>query len=156
MSTHIAHETENVRLARRFVEGVLGGNDFQAFDEIVAEDVWVSTGLKADGPITSKAEYGEVLAATLGKAFSEGALTIDDIVEAVDGRVMVRFTASAKHSGELFGVAPTGRRIEMAEIHLLRFENGKLIENYVGALNPLSFEMLFREHIAALILPPIV
>lgn len=148
----IMTETENIRLARRFVEGVLGGADPNAFEELVDENVWVSTGLKPDAPITAKAEYGQVLGSTIGKALSDGAMKIEDIVETLDGRVLVRFLATAVHSGELYGVAPTGKRIEMAEMHFLRFRNGKLVENFVGALNPLSYEMLFREHIAALIL----
>ena len=145
-------ETENIRLARRFVEGVLGGADPNAFNEIVGGNVWISTGLKPEGAITSKAEYGQVLSSTMGKALSEGTMKIKDIVETFDGRVVVRFSASARHTGELYSVAPSGKRIEMAEIHLLRFQNGKLMENYVGALNPLSYEMLFREHISSLIL----
>jgi ketosteroid isomerase-like protein len=144
-------ESETVQLARRFVEGVLGGKDPDAFNQLVAEDVWVSTGLKPDAPVTSKAEYGRVLQETLGVAFSEGALTIQDITETRDGRVLVRFVATVTHSGELFGVPPTGKRITMAEMHLLRFRHGKLVENYVGALNPLSFEMLYAEHISRLI-----
>jgi predicted ester cyclase len=148
----VTTESENVRLARRFVEGVLGGADPSAFHELVDDNVWVSTGLKPDAPITSKAEYGQVLGSTLGKAFSEGVMKIEDIVETADGRVLVRFLATALHSGELYGVPPTGKRIEMAEIHLLRFNDGKLVENYVGALNPLSYEMIFREHIASRIL----
>lgn len=147
-----SNESENIRLARRFVEGVLGGADPTAFGEIVDDNVWVSTGLKPNAPIIGKAEYGQVLGSTLGLALSEGVMKIEDIVETMDGRVLVRFLASALHSGELYGVPPTGQRIEMAEIHLLRFKDGKLVENFVGALNPLSYEMLFREHIASLIL----
>lgn len=144
--------TENVRLARRFVEGVLGGQDPNAFNELVDDNVWVSTGLKADAPITSKAEYGKVLRETLGKAFSDGKMKIEDIVETADGRVLVRFTATVTHSGEIFGVKPTGKTLTMAEMHLLRFRDGKLVENFVGALNPLSFEMLYADHISKLIL----
>ena len=144
--------SENVRLARRFVEGVLGGQDPNAFNELVDDDVWVSTGLKADAPITSKAEYGKVLGETLGKAFSAGKMKIEDVIEAVDGRVLVRFTATVTHSGEIFGVKPTGKTLAMAEMHLLRFRDGKLVESFVGALNPLSFEMLYADHISQLIL----
>ena len=144
--------SENLKLAKRFIEGVLGGQDPTAFGEIVDDNVWVSKGLKPDAPITSKAEYGKVLGETLGRAFSDGQLTIDDITETTDGRIMVRFTATVTHSGELWSVKPTGKRFTMAEMHLLRFRNGKLIENLVGALNPLSFEMLYAEHISRLIL----
>ncbi|MBC7928628.1 MAG: ester cyclase [Bryobacteraceae bacterium] len=144
--------SENVKLARRFVEGVLGGADPQAFDELVADNVWVSTGLKPDAPITSKAEYGRVLSETLGKAFSEGDMKIDELLETSDGRVVVRFTATALHSGELYGVPPTGKRVVFAEMHLLRFADGKLVENFVGGLNPLSYEMIFADYIKPLVL----
>ncbi len=141
-----------IGLARRFAEGVLGGADPAAFDELIDDNIWVSTGLKADAPITSKAEYGQVLAGTLGKAFSEGAMHVEEIIELPDNRALVRFTATAKHTGELFGVPPSGKTITMAELHLLRFRDRKIVENFVGALNPLSFEMIFKEHIAKLIL----
>lgn len=144
--------TSNLALARRFVEGVLGGQDPSAFDELVDEKIWVSTGLKPNAPITSKAEYGRVLGETIGKAFTDGRISINDIVEVADSRVLVRFTATVKHSGELYGVKPTGKQLTMAEMHLLRFRDGKLVENFVGALNPLSFEMLYADHIAKLIL----
>ena len=146
-----AHESKNLELARRFIMGVLAGQDPAAFDELVADDVWISTGLKPDAPITSKAEYGTVLAGTLGKAFSDGHLTIEDMTETNDGRVLARFTATVTHSGEIFGVPPTGRTITMSELHLMRFRDGKLVENYVGALNPLGFEMLYADHITKLI-----
>ncbi len=141
----------NVALARRFIEGVLGGQDPSAFD-LIADDVWVSTGLKPTGPIEGKAEYGRILADTFGRGFSDGALVIDEIVATTDGRLVVRFTAKATHTGEVFGVAATGRRVTMVETHVLRFRDGKLVENWVGANNPLEFEMLFAPAIAPMLL----
>ena len=144
--------TRNEQLARRFAEGVLGGADPTAFNDLIDDNIWVSTGLKPDAPIIGKVEYGQVLGSTLGKAFSEGQLTVEEILNIPPDRVLVRFTAKAKHSGELFGVPPSGKNITMAEIHLLRFKDEKIVENYVGALNPLSFEMIFSKHISSLIL----
>lgn len=140
----------NTATARRFVEQVLGMGDLAAFDEIVADAVVVNTGLKPEGPINGKAEYGAILHETLEVPFSDGEMRIDEVSPLVDGRVAVRFWAAATHTGPLWGVAATGRRIEMREIHLMRFDDaGRLIENHVGGLNPLEFEMLFAAPIAA-------
>lgn len=130
----------NLALARRFVEGVLGGADPAAFAEIVHPDIVVDTGLKPGGKIRGAAEYGTVLANTLGAAFSNGRMEIKDIAALLDGRVIVRFEASADNTGSLNELAATGLRFTFCELHLMRFEDGKLIENWVGGLNPLMYE----------------
>lgn len=132
----------NLTTARRFVEGVLGGADPAAFNEVIAENVVVDTGLQPTGQIHGRAEYGRVLGETLGVAFTDGRMEIKDIAALVDGRVVVRFEASADNTGALNGIAPTGQRFTFCELHLMRFdEEGKLVENWVGGLNPLMFEM---------------
>lgn len=132
----------NLAAARRFVEGVLGGAEPTAFAELVHPDIVVDSGIKpVDGPIRGAEEYGRVLGATLGAAFSGGSMTIDDIAPLVDGRVVVRFTATAENTAPLNGIAATGRTFTFKEVHLMRFEDGKLVENWVGALNPLMYEM---------------
>lgn len=141
----------NVRAARRFCERALGAGDMAVFDEIVAEDVTVHSGLKPTGPIRGKEEYREQLARTLGRVFSDGEMRLDDVAATADGRVVVRFTAAATHTGALWGIEPTGRRITMKEIHFMRFRDGRLVENWVGGLNPLEFEMLFAPAIAAML-----
>jgi ketosteroid isomerase-like protein len=133
----------NAATARRFVEQVLGKGNMGAFDEIVAEDVWVSTGLKPEAPITSKSEYATVLGSTLGAALSNGTMTVHEVLPCIDGAVLVRFTAEADHTGFLNGVAPTGKRFVLSETHLMRFQEGKLVQNHVGALNPLHWEMTY-------------
>ena len=105
----------NLAAARRFVEGVLGGADPGAFAELVAESVVVDTGLKPGGKITGRDEYGRVLAATLGAAFSNGRMEIKDIAALVDGRVIVRFEASADNTG-----AAERDRCDEHALHLLR------------------------------------
>lgn len=143
----------NLAAARRFAERVLGMGDMQAFDELVADDVWVSTGLKPGAPVTSKTEYAQVIGSTIGTALSNGAMTIHEVLATLDGAVIVRFTAEADHTAEIEGVAPTNKRFTLSETHLMRFRDGKLIENYVGALNPLHWEMTYAKPITAAVLP---
>ena len=142
----------NLAAARRFVEGVLSGADPGAFADVVAEGVVVDTGLKPNGKITGREEYGRVLGATLGTAFSNGRLEIKDIAPLADGRVVVRFEASADNTGPLNGIAATGKRFTFCELHLMRFVDGKLVENWVGELNPLMYETWQAPAMAPLLL----
>jgi ketosteroid isomerase-like protein len=143
----------NAAAARRFAEKVLGQGDMTAFDELVADDVWVSTGLKPGAPVTSKAEYAEVIGRTIGTALTNGSMVVHEVLPTLDGAVIVRFTAEADHTGEAEGIAPTQRRLTLSETHLMRFRDGRLVENYVGALNPLHWEMLFAPVITPQVLP---
>lgn len=142
-------QQENLTIARTFVEQGLGRGDMGIFDRYIAQDVWVSTGLKPGSPITSREEYKQVIGATLGRAlsFENADLTIDDALVTLDGRVIIRFTAHADHTGTLDGVPPTNRRLTLAETHLFRIQDGKIVENYVGALNPLQWEMINADQI---------
>jgi predicted ester cyclase len=143
---------ENLVLAQRFIEEVLGGKNPNAFDELVADDIVVNTVLKPSGSIHGKAEYVDVLGSTMSGQFSERSLEVHDITPLIDGRVMARVCAHATHVGDVFGVPATHRRITMHELHLMRFRDGKLVELYVGGLNPLQFEMLFAPAISPMVL----
>jgi len=51
--------------------------------------------------------------------------------EAHDGdRVAVRVVKRGTHEGNLFGIAPTGRRIEVEQMQVERFHEGKIIEHW--------------------------
>lgn len=44
--------------------------------------------------------------------------------------VAVHCTMHATHSGDLMGIAPTHRRVEMDYVHILRFEDGKVKDRW--------------------------
>ena len=79
-------------------------------------------------------------------------MEIKDIAALVDGRVIVRFEASADNTGALNGIAATNKRFTFCELHLMRFEDGKLVENWVGGLNPLMYETWQAPAMAPLLL----
>jgi predicted ester cyclase len=41
-------------------------------------------------------------------------------------------TLTGTQEGEIMGIPPTGRRIEVTEIHIYRLEDGKAVEHRVG------------------------
>jgi predicted ester cyclase len=57
---------------------------------------------------------------------------IDELID--DGmRVAVRWTWSGTHTGHLLGIAPTNRKIEFSETHLLRISGDRIAEDHVSA-----------------------
>jgi ketosteroid isomerase-like protein len=148
-----AEQTRHAALAKRFVLEILGGANWAAFDELVSPDVRVSTGLKPDGFIEGRDEYKAVFGSIFGSgAFQDAQLEVLLVLPTVDARVLVVFEAFATHVAPLWGVPATGRRVGMRETHLMTFRDGRLVENLVGACNPLDFEMIFASAISARIL----
>jgi predicted ester cyclase len=45
-------------------------------------------------------------------------------------RVAVRTTFEATHTGDFFGIPPTGRRVSFTGVHIMRYSDGKLIEHW--------------------------
>jgi predicted ester cyclase len=45
-------------------------------------------------------------------------------------KVVTRFTMRGTHQGEFMGIAPTGRRVEMTGIDIIRFSDGKMVEHW--------------------------
>ena len=61
-------------------------------------------------------------------AFPDVSVEIDEIVADGD-RVAVATTFTGTHDGELMGVAPTGRRVSVTGIDILRVAGGKIAEH---------------------------
>jgi predicted ester cyclase len=67
--------------------------------------------------------------AYMQSAFPDCSVRIEELY--VDGPTLIaRITFSGTHRGESFGLAPTGRRVEIGQIHILRFRDGKMAEHW--------------------------
>ena len=56
-------------------------------------------------------------------------LPIEDVV-AENGKVLVRLRVVGTHGGELMGVAPTGRKIDIGVMDLFHVRDGVLVEHW--------------------------
>lgn len=67
----------------------------------------------------------------------------------VGDRVAIRWTTTGRHTGELFGFAPTGRPLRIPGVDVFALRDGKLIEHWgedavpsvlgqIGAFEPQS------------------
>ena len=61
-------------------------------------------------------------------AFPDVEVEIDEIVVEGD-RVAVATTFTGTHQGELMGVGPTGRRVSVTGIDIVRVADGKIVEH---------------------------
>ena len=60
-------------------------------------------------------------------AFSNVRITIDHLIAEGD-MAAARLTIHAKHTGEFWGIAPTGKEIKITGMHMYRIEDGKIAE----------------------------
>lgn len=71
----------------------------------------------------------------LRTAFPDLRMNVEDVIAEGD-RCMVRVTFTGTHTGPLAFVrmplAPTGKRVEVDQIHVVRAANGKIVEHWFG------------------------
>ncbi len=70
-----------------------------------------------------------VVVRALREAFPDLCYTIEDTVVG-DDAVAVRTTMRGTHRGDLFGLPPSGRRIEVAQMTIERFRDGKIVAHH--------------------------
>ena len=71
----------------------------------------------------------ERLADALLPAIPDMRLDIEDVV-AEGEKVLVRLTIHGTHRGELLGIAPTGRTLQVAVLDLFHIRGGRLVEHW--------------------------
>ena len=118
----------NAELVRRFF-AAYEANDAAQMDALLAPD-FVAHGLPpqlGDGPTAMTAT-----AALMHEALAN-CRDLDDVIAEGD-RVAVRYTTRARHVGELFGAAPSGRAVTFTGIEVFRLRDGRIVE-YWGEAN---------------------
>jgi predicted ester cyclase len=129
---------ENKALCRRVVDCI----NSRQLDEGAALHapfyVFQGPGMEFRGP-----EGWRQLVMTYLNAFPDLVLWIDDIIGEGD-KVAVRFTAKGTHRGELAGISGTGRPVTVPCISVMRFANGKIIEEYEAFDNLGLFQSIGR------------
>jgi steroid delta-isomerase-like uncharacterized protein len=118
---------ENKALARRVLEEMFNKGNLDVADELLTPDyVDHDPGLPEDvrGPEGFK-EYVSMYRS----AFSDIHLEIEDQIAEGD-RVATRWTGTGTHDGDLMGIPPTGNRVTMPGMEIVRISGGKLAEGW--------------------------
>ena len=58
-------------------------------------------------------------------------LAVSDVDLIAEGdKVVMRHVTTGTHQGDFMGIAATGRRISVNEIHIVRLADGKIVEHW--------------------------
>ncbi len=116
----------NKAVARRLLEEGINKGNLDLVDEVVAPD-YVGH-LPGGREVLGAAGYKELVGMYLG-AFPGMQVSIED--QLADGdKVVTRWTGRGTHTGDLEGVAPTGKEVTVTAITIARFEGGKIVEEW--------------------------
>lgn len=119
-------EENNKATVRRFVEEFKNKANHDIVLELFAQGF--VTHLKLPG-IPPNREGFRMLGKGVVSAFPDVHATIEDLL--ADGEEVVeRTTARATSKGTFNGVPPTGKGVQWTEIHIYRFERGKIAEHW--------------------------
>ena len=112
-------------VARRFYDEVYNGRNVDAIDDLASEDYVEHDPLPGQG--TGRDGLKD-RARMLIDAF-EPHFTIEDMI-AEDDKVVVRWTNAGTHAGEFMGMAPSGKRFQIAGIDIHRVDGDRLAEHW--------------------------
>jgi predicted ester cyclase len=118
-------EADPKRLVRSYFEEVLTQRQIDRLDELLDPDF---RSYAPSGASINRDQYQAAVAATLA-AFPDLAVTVEEQVAERD-LVATRWTAEGTHSGALFGVEPTARRVRVSAIHIHRVKGGRFVEHW--------------------------
>jgi steroid delta-isomerase-like uncharacterized protein len=116
---------ENKALARRFFEEVWNQQKPEVIDEIFAPTVLFN------GRPVARDTLKQMVAGRRA-AFPDIHVTVEDQVAEGD-KVSTRRTWQATHQGPYRGVPATGKRVTWSQISIVRFVDGKVVEDWAVA-----------------------
>jgi predicted ester cyclase len=99
-----------------------------AVDELLAPAFVAHTPAEKD---TRREEFKQHLRMALG-ALSDLEARFEPVL-ANGSRVAAHATIAGTHSGEFFGVAPTGKRLSWREVHVFDARDGQIVEHWMDA-----------------------
>jgi steroid delta-isomerase-like uncharacterized protein len=112
---------------RAFFEAVFNEGRLDAIEDFVTLDH--ANHDPTAPPVPAGPQGVRQLVENYREAFPDLAFSIEDIFACGD-RVAHRWTFTGTHEGEMLGVAPTGRRVEVTGIELNRIVDGKIADSW--------------------------
>lgn len=127
---------ENKDLVRRFIESGWNQLNPEVVDQYVAADMIDHSGRGSGREAVRQAVR------LFAAAFPDWHTTIEDLIAEGD-KVVMRGVASGTHAGTFMGIPATGARVTVPGIHIMRIEDGKIVEHwaqgdYLGMMRQLG------------------
>jgi steroid delta-isomerase-like uncharacterized protein len=111
-------------------EGFLAGNA-AVVDELFADDF-----VDHDPPpgVPPTKDGVRMLIQAINNAFSNMAAEFDEYFDTTDGCVVENWAMTGTHTGEVFGLPPSGQNVRVRGVEIFRCENGRIVEHW-GAVD---------------------
>lgn len=124
---------KNKEIVRRFNEEVIEKGNLESFNELMDDD-FINNSAPKD---TDRSSRGMIYTfnTILRPAMPDIKVTIYQLIAEGDW-VTTRKNISGTHTGELMGIAATGKKISIDVVDMVRLENGKYKEHW--GINNLS------------------
>jgi predicted ester cyclase len=117
-------DTDNAARFRRLIDEGFTLGRLDVVDELMDPDCVEHQRGNASG-----ADGAKDVIRTLHRWMSDFTLTVEDLA-AVDDMVWSRNRARGVNTGSVMGTPPTGRRVEVEVIDIVRFADGKIVEHW--------------------------
>jgi len=112
----------------------INAGDIGGFGDLVADDFVEHQG----GPGLPPTKQGTLeFFRTVLAAFPDWRMTVEDLIAGGD-KTVARVTATGTHKGEFMGVPPTGTRVDVQLIDIMRFDSAGLVCEHWGVADMLS------------------
>lgn len=118
---------QNKALYRRYIEEVFNQGQLATLDEVLAPDYVYRDAPPGTPP--GAAAIKQVVT-MFHAAFPDFRIELEELVAEGD-KVCARATSRGTHSGPMFGIAPTGRKITMHGFTMVRVADGRIQESWV-------------------------
>lgn len=116
-------------LGRRFFVDLLSTGNWDIAPNILAQDV-VMHHPASPTPIEGLQAVAGMLTA-FRAGFPDLSITVQDAFGAGD-RAVVRWQMTGTHTGNLFGMPPTGKAVQVNGISIVREKGGRIVEDWVA------------------------
>jgi predicted ester cyclase len=120
---------ESKALARRVLEEMFNKGNLDVADELLAPN-YVDHDPAMPEDIHGPEGFKQYVSG-YRSAFSDLHLKFEDQIAEGD-KVVTRWTGTGTHDGELSGIAPTGNRVTLPGMEIVRISGGKLVEGWEG------------------------
>jgi steroid delta-isomerase-like uncharacterized protein len=139
-------EEQNKEIVKRLYEEYNKGN-IEILKDLYAPDYDFYS--PSNSPKPRSREETIESATMIFRAFPDSVWNIEELF-AVGDRVTVRFVYKGTHEGDFMSISPTGNKIEVSGINIIRIENGKVLEEWedadtTGFMQQLGMELKPRD-----------
>lgn len=119
----------NGQVSRRVIEEGFSKGNLNVIDELVADEF---VNHDPADPQDARGRAGAKRQIQMYRAaFPDLEFTIEDVIDQGD-KVVLRWTSTGTHRGELMGLAPTGARVTASGISIDRLAGGKIVETWTN------------------------